>query len=309
MSVSRLTVLAMLVFIGSAHAEGGANFDAAKAFGARQSVTGLSLSPDGQKVAYVAPASGQGGVGYILSVAPGTKPKPFLVSNGNPERLGHCFWISNERLACRVNFLVKDPQLGVQPFSCLIAVNADGSNLQVLSARQSAYSYGVALGSDGYIIDRLPGQDNAVLMTRIYRPDDHIGSRFGSEKHGLAVDLVDTRNLDVKHIEPPRAEAAEYITDSRGNVRIFATARREGNQSTGVFTYLYRTPNSTDWHKLADFNSVDRTGFATEAGRRPGPERCLWLQEKGRSFRALHDEPRRVRAGGPHLCAAGCGRR
>ena len=265
MSLSRLSVLAILVFTGSVQAEGAANFDAAKAFGARQSVAGLSLSPDGQNVAYVGPAGGQAGVGYVLSLAPGAKPRPFLRSSGNPDRLSHCFWVSNERLACRVNFLAKDPTLGVLPFSRLIAVNADGSNVQVLSAHQNSYSHGLTYGSDGYVIDRLPGQDNAVLMTRVYRPDDHIGSRIGSEKQGLAVDLVDTRNLSVKHIEPPRGDATEYISDSRGNVRIFATAGHEGDQNTGVYTFMYRAPNSADWHKLADYNSVDRSGFVVEA--------------------------------------------
>jgi acetyl esterase/lipase len=265
MSLSRLAVLAILFFTGSAHAEGGAGFDAAKAFGARPSVSGLNLSPDGQNVAYVAPAKGQSGVGYVLSLAPGAKPKAFLASSGNPDRLSHCFWVSNERLACRVNFLVKDPALGVLPYSRLVAVNADGSNVQILSAHQSSYAHGWTFGSDGHIIDRLPGQDNVVLMTRVYRPDDHIGSRIGSEKRGLAVDLVDTRNLTVKHIEPPRGDATGYISDSRGNVRIFATRGLEGDQNTGVYTFMYRTPDSADWHKLADYNSLDRSGFAVEA--------------------------------------------
>jgi hypothetical protein len=42
-------------------------FDAAKAFGARESVLDLSLSPDGMSVAYVAPAAAQGSVLYVQS--------------------------------------------------------------------------------------------------------------------------------------------------------------------------------------------------------------------------------------------------
>src|SRR5579862_9067308 len=160
MSSKHLVFCALALFALPLHAENGASFDAAKAFGARESVTGLNLSPDGQNVAYVAPGNGQGGVGYVLSVAPGAKPRPFLSANGNPERLGFCFWVSNERLACRVNFLVRDPTLGVMPFSRLVAVNADGSNLQLLSAPQNAHTHGLALGGDGRIIDRLPSQDN-----------------------------------------------------------------------------------------------------------------------------------------------------
>src|SRR5215470_9184313 len=137
MSSKRFVILGLALFALPLHAENAASFDAAKAFGARESVTALNLSPDGQNVVYVAPGSGQGGVGYVLNLAQGAKPRPFLTANGNPDRLAYCFWVSNERLACRVNFLVKDPTLGVLPYSRLVAVNADGSNVQVLSARQN----------------------------------------------------------------------------------------------------------------------------------------------------------------------------
>jgi dipeptidyl aminopeptidase/acylaminoacyl peptidase len=265
MSSKPLLVLGLALFTLPVQAQNGAAFDAARAFGARESVTGLNLSPDGQNVVYVAPGKGQGGVGYVLSVAPGSKPKPFLSASGNPERLVHCFWVSNERLACRVGFLMKDPTLGVQRFGRMIAVNADGSNLQLLSVPQNSHSQGVVAGGDGSIIDRLPSQDNVVLMSRYYRADDHIGSHLGSDKRGLAVDLVDTRNLSSKHVEPPRPNVVEYISDARGNVRVFATVDHEGDMQTGVLTYMYRAPNSADWHKLADYNYMDHSGFEVAA--------------------------------------------
>ena len=67
----------MLVCLGSPclKAEGARPFDAAAAFGARPSITDMSLSPDGKNVVYVAPAAGQGSVAYTLSLQPGAKEK------------------------------------------------------------------------------------------------------------------------------------------------------------------------------------------------------------------------------------------
>jgi dienelactone hydrolase len=75
-------------------------FDAAAAFGARDSVTHLRLSPDGMSVVYVTPAAGQGSVVYTLALTKGSSPRPVLAASGNPERIGRCDWVSNQRVIC-----------------------------------------------------------------------------------------------------------------------------------------------------------------------------------------------------------------
>jgi dienelactone hydrolase len=239
-------------------------FDAAAAFGARPSVSGMTLSPDGKTVAYLSPLQGQGSALYILSLAPGAKAKAALALSGKPERLGHCSWVANDRLACDVYGSVKDPTYGIVPFSRLMAVSADGTNLKMLSKRDSFYGHGVQLNG-GEIIDSLPAEDGAVLMTRTYVPDDHTGSHLGSVAEGLGVDRIDTRTLAVKRVEAPRSNAREYISDGRGVVRIVGLSRNvnsnAGEQESGVVDYLYRAPDSPDWHRLSEYNSLERTGF------------------------------------------------
>jgi dipeptidyl aminopeptidase/acylaminoacyl peptidase len=235
--------------------------EVAKAFGARENVVGISLSPDGQRVAYVSPDTGQGATGYVLAVAPGSKANPFISVDGNPERISHCSWVSNERLACQAYHLAADPTLGTVPHTRVLAVNADGSNVRELSLRKGFYTRGRQMGG-GLIIDLLPGEDSAVLMARNYLPDDHLGSHFGSDRTGLGVDWIDTRDLRVKHVEWPRRGAIDYITDSHGVVRIFATKVQEVGFDTTVVTYNYRTADSPDWHKLSDFDYSDNSGFA-----------------------------------------------
>ena len=66
-------------------------------------------------------------------------------------------------------------------------------------------------------------------MTREYVPDTHLGSHVGSDKEGFGVDLVDTRNLAIKHVEEPSREAVEYVSDGRGTVRIMALISKTGD--------------------------------------------------------------------------------
>ena len=260
-----LTVGAVLCAAPSLFAQEVRSFDPPAAFGARQSVSDLCLSPDGQRVSYIAPTDGQGSVVYTLSLDKGARPRAALRAAGKPDRLTYCNWVSNERLACEVYALVKDPTYGFLSFSRLVAVNADGSNVQVLSRRDSQYSRGLQLGG-GEIIDSLPEQDGAVLMTRVYVPDDRIGTRFGSSTKGLGVDWVDTRDLTVKQVERPREDATEYITDGHGTIRIVGLRQKvRESQDNGIIDYLYHPPGSREWRKLSDYNYTDRTGFNPHA--------------------------------------------
>jgi hypothetical protein len=84
---ARVCGMALLVGAPYLHAQGSAPFDAAAAFGARADVTALRLSPDGQRVAFVAPYKGQGSVATTLSLTPGAKPKVAFYTDGKPFRV------------------------------------------------------------------------------------------------------------------------------------------------------------------------------------------------------------------------------
>jgi len=262
--VQRLAVLAALCASAPLSAADAGPFDAAAAFGARPSASAMHISPDGQSVVYIAATSGQGATAYTLALTPGAKPKAALAASGKPERLAYCSWVSNARLVCAAYAVLNDAMLNYPVVTRMVAVNADGSNLQVLSKRDSAYARGIQLGG-GYVIDSLPAEDGAVLMTRVYVPDDQIGTRFGSDARGLGVDWVDTRNLNVRHVEAPRPDAVEYISDGRGTVRIVGLQRRRGSdndhQDEETIDYLFRPTGSHEWKKLSDYNTLAREGF------------------------------------------------
>ena len=240
-------------------------FDAAKAFGARPRVEYVSLSPDGMSVAYVAATTGQGSVVYVQSLAKGATltSKPILGAKGNPERLGGCDWVSNQRLVCRIYGVVAGILLEPVEVSRLIAVNTDGTKMQLLSTKESSFTRGIQL-SGGGVIDWLPDEDGAVLMTRVYLPDDHTGSHIGSSKRGIAVDRIDTQTLTARTIEQPREEAVAYISDGRGTIRIMGVKSRRGavgDYDSGNIAYFYRKLDSRDWLPMGEVVGEEHNGF------------------------------------------------
>jgi acetyl esterase/lipase len=246
-----------------------ASFDAAKAFGARESVADMSLSPDGLNVAYVAPVAGQGSVVYVQSLAKGAPlpTRPALTASGKPERIDHCSWVSNQRLACLIYGVVASGTYDTVPFSRMFAVNTDGSNLKMLSTENNEHTQGVQTGG-GHIIDRLPDEEGAVLMTRVYIPDEHLGSRAGSSKSGLGVDWIDTQTLATRIVEQPRDDAVDYISDGRGTIRIMGLKSKRGaldDYDSGNIVYRYRLQGSREWRPFGDGAGDGQKGFAPVA--------------------------------------------
>lgn len=243
-------------------AEPPAAFDAARAFGARQSVMDLSLSPDGMQVAYIMPAKDAGTMLVTGRLEADFKPHSVMLADGKPFRLVHCSWVSNQRLVCQIYGIVPDATgtAGLLPLSRWLAVDADGGNVQTLSTRRNAYSRGYLL-HDGDIIDDLPDEDGAVLMSRQYTPDSHTGSNIGSDKEGLGVDRVDTRTLTVKNVVPAEENVFEYLSDGRGTVRVMGMFERTAGYLNGKLLFYYRTVGASDWHPLSQYDERDRSGF------------------------------------------------
>jgi dipeptidyl aminopeptidase/acylaminoacyl peptidase len=251
---------AFFVLVPALACSEGAPFDAAAAFGARPSVIDLRLSPDGQSLAWIGPAAGQGAVVYTLSLAKDAKPKAALSASGAPERIRSCSWVSNDRLVCQIYILAKDAELGPLSFTRLLAINADGSNPKTLSNQQTEHTHGLLTGG-GEVIDWLPETEASVLMTRVYLANDSIGTRLGSKDSGLGVDVVDTRTLQSHRMEPPRRNAVEYISDGSGRVRIVANRETTASGDTGVTQYEFHPVGSEDLQPLSTYQATDHTGF------------------------------------------------
>lgn len=237
--------------------------DAAAAFGARMSVLDLSLSPDGRRVAFIAPTTGQGTAVYVLSLEKGAVPQLAATLNGDPMRFESCAWVAKDRLACQafgIQAMVSTGTKGLVPVSRMVAFDADGRNVRSLSNAVSSRTYGYHLNG-GDIIDWLPDEDGAILMTREYLPENSIGTRLASDREGLGVDRIDTRTGASRTIELPSSNAESYLTDGQGTVRVMANVSRSmSDMERGITHYLYRLAGSRSWQGLST-SDKDGNGF------------------------------------------------
>ncbi len=229
----------------------------ARKFGAREAVQRISLSPDGTKVAILEPTSGHGDALMIANLETGDT-RTILTASGNPDQLTSCRWASSARIVCNI-FMLGAVDKAVT-FTRMVSLNPDGSDLKLLSQRDSSSALNITQ-SGGDIIDWGPdGSNGSVLMTRQFVPEFSTGSHMASSRDGMGVELVDTATLKRKTIEPARGSAAEYISDGHGNVRIIGIAQtRNEGMLTGRYSYSYRTAGDREWKKLGEL-VADATG-------------------------------------------------
>ena len=244
----------------AAPAAAAASLEPAVAFGARPGIEQISLSPGGTKVAFIAPGAGQSTALFTVDAAGGTPPRQALILDGKPERLTGCFWVSEERLVCRIYFVT---QVGgeVESFTRYIALDSDGRNSRVLS-RPIRFDDAYVARSGGAVIDALPGQDGAVLMAQVYVPEERKGTNLNDERKGFGVERVDTKGGSARVVEQPKKDAVEFISDGRGVVRIMGTRTPDATgYARSTINYFYRRKDSRDWQPLGSYNQLTDEGF------------------------------------------------
>jgi dipeptidyl aminopeptidase/acylaminoacyl peptidase len=251
-----ILLLSLLSVSAIAHAK---TQTAAEAFGKREGIEDISLSPDGMKVAYIEPAAGQGNRLYTVDLASGGTPKSVLFAGGDPERLQYCEWVSNARLVCAI-YAVSEVAGERISASRIIAVNSDGSELKMLSKRQGQNAERFAFFG-GNVIDLLPGDDGAVLMGREYVPESATGTMIAKDEDGYGVDRVDTLKLGSKRVVRATRLATNYISDGEGNVRIMSLMVQDGGYDSGRRRYLYRDAKGGGWTFLSEFDLTSDKGF------------------------------------------------
>ncbi|WP_313801923.1 S9 family peptidase [Sphingobium sp.] len=244
-----------------------AQSDAAKAFGARPAVSSVSISPDGTSLAMIEPTAGRGSVVSVLRIGSAEERRQVLASDANPDNLTSCGWPTNDRILCNVYRIstVFGQRTGE---TRMLGVNADGSNIRMVSARQGDTQLGIALGG-GRILDWMgEREDGTVLMDRYYVPEQTTGRMTAQRRQGLGVDRVNTRNLSRSMVEVPRGDAFSYIADGHGTVRIMVTRPTTSMGYGGHrYEYFYRKKGSRDWLPLSSqsVSGIEAKGFQAEA--------------------------------------------
>jgi dipeptidyl aminopeptidase/acylaminoacyl peptidase len=235
------------------------------AFGAREGVANMDLSPDGSRAVFTGPGPGRTTIIYVADIVAGTTT-PILSSKSDPETLRWCAFVSNDRLACRFTAIIKSGD-GLIPASRMISLDTTGKNIKELGQKASSFDWGYRQ-HDGSIIDWLPGDDNSVLMTRVYIPE---GGRTGDShisrtKQGLGVVKIDVASLKTANVEPPRNSVATYMSDGRGVVRLIGIAELSGEtRLTGRVRYDYRDLDSRGWRDLVRYQDDEFFPLAIDA--------------------------------------------
>ena len=244
------TALAMFTTGTGAHAQETTD-EAAVRFGARADVLDISLSPSGNKIVFISAGPGHTEVVNVIDFTADAAVKPVLTNTETVVDIDSCQWASEERLLCQFSGMGGGNGSILIPFDRLIALNADGTNIRMLSQRDSPRALGInQFGGDVIALD-VAGEEGMVMMTRNFIPETTTGSRLGNEKRGLGVELVDTANGRGRMREQPDDATLRYIADEQGQVRIKVQALSDINGNlTGAYRYFFRKPDSSGWVPL-----------------------------------------------------------
>lgn len=229
----------------------------ATAFGTRESISQISLSPDGKKFAALV---AQKGASRSLVVGPvdasGSAHK--IAQSGDDFRISYCQWASNDRLICSAASASEQDGISFG-YTRLITVHADGSGMRALMS----YPGGKALGllqNGGRLMD-LYGDKNgsSVLVQRQFVPQVLPGGLVGWGGEGVGVDRIDLETLASSNVEPPRLTNSIFISDGRGAVRIVGLRPTDPKgYYANQINYQYRQQGARDWLPLSTV-SIDHS--------------------------------------------------
>lgn len=236
-------------------------------FGVRESVQQIDISPNGERVVYVTPGRGRVSSAYVADLAGGPH-KLVVQTSGAPDYLGWCNFVSDDRLVCQAHGLT-DAGGVLVPYSRLIAVGDDGSNMAELGQKHSQYDTRIRQ-FDGDILDWLPDEDGAVLMAREYIPEaGKADTRLVRKVDGLGIDRIDVNTMKATRVEGALKSADFFISDGRGNVRMkgYRVDRGGTGQLSTRVQYHYRLPGSKDWQPFSTWDDgVGMAPIAVDAG-------------------------------------------
>ena len=225
--------------------------ETARRFGVRQTALDISLSPSGSKIAFIGAGPEHAEVLNVIDLDGDATIKLVTYNTEKTADFSWCEWATDIRLVCQLAGMGKSPEGTLIPFDRLFAINADGSQPQQLSTRDSAMAARVnQFGGDIVALD-INGNEGEVLITRNFVPEVTPATRMVKTKSGLGVDMINVVNGRSRSREAPDDGAIRFVSDENGRVRIKVRALEDSTGNlTGDYVYLYRTPDSESWKKF-----------------------------------------------------------
>ncbi|MBV7259893.1 S9 family peptidase [Erythrobacter sp. WH158] len=248
LSVLTLSAIAAPVFAQDSEAE-----ELAARFGARPSVLDISLSPSGNKIAYISSDNATTELLYVVDLT--SNPEPQLITSlddANAE-LTSCNWANDVWLVCNVlGMSVVDGQTPIY-ISRLLSVATDGSKPNLLTSRDSTRARGIQQNGGRVLALDVEGEENRILVTRQFLEGTALGTRLGNADPGLGVEMIDVTKNRRRTVEKPDEEASRYVADENGEIRVKVRSLMDTRgQLAGEYRYFYRKPDSDKWEPFAE---------------------------------------------------------
>ena len=213
-----------------------AQTDPAAAFGAREGIEDIALSPDGKHIAFIAPTLGPGNGLFVIPVDKSLPLRRIAHASGAPETLQRCQWVTNARLVCLISAARKGAGM-VLTGSRWIALDADAKDLKKLW---------------GGVVDLLVDENDGDIL-------------IGWQGFYSGVARLNTMTLRSKDVGGTLHWGGLYLTDGAGKVRVAGMATLDGNYQGKNFKYLYHRSDAWEWSPLSTYDSEARVGFEARA--------------------------------------------
>jgi dienelactone hydrolase len=231
----------------------------ALAFGVRESVQSMDISPSGQKLLAVVSGAKRSSLLKIIDGAT-LESKAILMSKGEDESIYWCRFATDIQIICKYGGLARLDD-NIVGFSRIATLGADGKNMKPLGQKSGEMQRYVRQ-FDGEILDWLPDQQGSVLMARHYVPEQESMTNIADTREGLGVDRINLSTVKVTRVEPPKPLAESYLTDGRGNIRMMMLSNISGPDSdlSGRYSFKFRRAGSPKWEAFSEYNSIGNEG-------------------------------------------------
>jgi len=200
------------------------------------------ISPDGTRLLYIATIAGDRFV--VMRDLQSGQVRPVVRGTSDTYRVTRCDFKTDTRLLCHFAGVERD--FNPYPASRLVALNADGSRLQVLFRRGFAFDQGPDRGQfQDRIVHWLPDDPQHVLIELANR-----------ESIFPAVYRLDVNSGDLRLMVGAHPPVIDWTADREGVVR-FGYGFRE--DKTAV--YVARNGANAPWRTLEKFKRFDGARF------------------------------------------------
>ncbi len=224
--------------------------EAAIRFGMRESVMHISLSPSGNRIAYVSAGPQHSEIINVIDLTGNAEPRQIAANTEIVADLDWCEWANDQQLVCQASGMAKTPDGVLLPYDRLFSVDVETGANKELSKRQSYGARWVAQNGGDVLALDAGGEQGRILISSQAVPSSDVGRRADSRDEGLGVEVVDIATGKRSARERYDPLGRYYLADAVGNVRIKVRNRMESGRLTGEFDTLYRPAEGGSWKDL-----------------------------------------------------------